>query len=437
MAHSKRQKLTGTVRVQHTCYDDGHEEEATVLDLGNGETLRLELPTEIQAGEHVSVTGIRQGDSFVADTVAAKESSDVTREIAAPSDPTYNTLVLCVGWLASATAPAVPATDTATALQFLADLDAFTQQQSNGRKRIAGRVAGPFLIPDSTCSPYKVKTQTDPLAFAAGVVFPVGYRGDARVIYLFPHGGCGWSGSTLMGSTYYPPDPWHPNGSTPIPDMIYINGGARTATTAHELGHTWAFGHANTLTFGGPTIGPIAQGVMHDQGNPHSVMGNSAADGSFMLRERLTIQSGGMGSWVGQPDAPVTTVTASGIYTFAPSNEPGSGPRGLVIPAVFDGVPVTFYVEHRRPILRDSTTLSNLLNGVLIELKLTAPYLYGLLDFTPGTGDKPALEVGQTFSYQGVSLEVLSIVNHVTTLRVTLPGGAPVAPVVRGLAVHL
>jgi hypothetical protein len=98
---------------------------------------------------------------------------------------------------------------------------------------------------------------------------------------------------------------------------------------------------------------------------------------------------------------PITTVTASGMYTIDAYQSMGSAPKALKVKTPTGD---WYYVEHRRALGFDAATLAtntNVTMGVLVHLwRGQGPNSIFLLDMTPAMPDcaHPALGEGNSFS---------------------------------------
>ena len=240
---------------------------------------------------------------------------------------------------------------------------AFYTEQSHGKTMLTGTVFGWYTIaaPGLDCDSNLGRVCTRGGRRAAVAAY-------SNVMYIFPtlpDTQCGWAGLGDM-----------PGSET------WINGYVQLRVMAHELGHNFGVHHANSYncTVGGTRVAVAADAncTSTEYGDPFTVMGMG------MTRQFPAFHKGELG-WL-QPTS-TYTVTSSGTYTIAASEEDTASTQLLRIPRT-GGAP---YVDVREPYgtyFDNFLSNSAIVNGVSIHWDRDTPYMEQslLLDATPSSG---------------------------------------------------
>jgi hypothetical protein len=317
-----------------------------------------------------------------------------------------------------ASLPATPWTaDDARAAVFTApaSLNAFEQEQSFGAVALAGKlradgdVFGWYTIPQgtATCEPDAWMAGANAAAGGAGVDL-TGYQ---HRIYVFPRvAACAWSGAADMPGT-----------------DSFINGSLAVRVLAHELGHNLGAEHASALTCvdgAGVSVSFSSSCVLDEYGDPYDVMGTSE-------RHYAAFRKGEAGFLAASS---LATVAQTGTYRLASSSVVSNGTVSLRVQR--GAAPDYWYMDLRSPagLFENVAVTDPTVTGVTI--RLAGDYRTAtrtrLIDAAPQTAtfaDAP-LQGGQTFAdpTSGISITVESVGLGVASVRVTVPGTAPLNP---------
>jgi hypothetical protein len=288
-----------------------------------------------------------------------------------------------------------------------ASVSAYYLEQSFGRTQLSGTVLGWYTIPDTpdTCD---YATWASQARAAAGSALD----GYDHVMYLFPtESSCGWAGL----------------GDLPGPET-WINGYLQLRVLAHELGHNLGVHHANALQCSSGGLRTALTGTCSsvEYGDPFSVMGSGST------QQFPAYHKGELG-WLSPTST--YTVTASGTYTVAPSEDTTGAVQLLRIVRGSDAL----YVDFRQPfgtffdVFAPGTPP---VNGVMIR---QGPLAYNqtqpsLIDTTPQTStyQDAALTPGNSLTDpgSGITIETDAVAPDSATVTITMPsaGQAPSAP---------
>ncbi len=274
--------------------------------------------------------------------------------------------------------------------------NAYYQQVSFGKDRLAGDVFGWFQIPDPQGNPDAIATYAQQALQDYGVPLWQ-YR---QFMYYFPTDpSFGWAGLANLGS----PD-------NPAPDSWY-NGAAGCVVLAQELAHNYGLVHSNSYSCvdENDQWTPFSDNCEENEyGDPYDPMGSGCG-------HMNVFQKGAMGWLEG-----CNSVTTAGSATFnlVPMELPCNGIQSLRIP--IEGTPDYYYLEYRRPIGFDS-----LYSGVLVHVARN----YGstnpkILDMYDGPG--AFMQAGDSYDdYLGrVSFTVVETNDTHAVIEVTYPDGS-------------
>ncbi len=224
-------------------------------------------------------------------------------------------------------------------------VDTYWQEVSQNQTYATGDVYGPFQLAAQYDCTTTSALQTAAIAAAAGRVNFSQYN---RVVIVYPVSTCAFGGLGNVGCVGATGAIGHQYSVVwlPIPSSYKANfsypqmwGG-----TSHELGHNLGMNHANTLDFGGISLGPLD----FSTSNPGTVTGTGAGTGPGSNLAAVNTEYGDtfdvMGypwisggpynavhraktlGWI--PPADERDITTSGTYTLVPAENP-SGLRAL------------------------------------------------------------------------------------------------------------
>jgi hypothetical protein len=243
------------------------------------------------------------------------------------------------------------------------------------------------------------------------------------IVYVFPPGGCGWSGLAYIG----------------FPKQAYINGPGSftTSVVGHEMGHNFGLLHAGSLRCTGGAV-MCSTGTVAEYGDPFSTMGNAHA-GHFNAMQK---------SYLGWITAPTVKTHASGTatYTLNPIETGGGSTYAVKVPTA--NAKRTYWLEYRQPIGYDGMWTGWASNGVQIRVANPFETYCGgcdswsddteLLDATPATStfNDAALLVGGTYTDPNypVTINVISGTPTALTVQVITGGGGGAGATVTSLA---
>lgn len=207
----------------------------------------------------------------------------------------------------------------------------------------------------------------------------------------------------------------------------WIDGGFRTQTATHEIGHTLGAGHAGSyicINSSGQPV-PISENCTTlNYGDPFDVMGSGFRHMNNFMKGRV--------HWYDQSNT--QTVLSNGTYTVEVQERPTSGVKALRIPKDFGpggAVSAYYYIEYRQPYgtFDNFSSTDPVVNGV--SIRIADPYLGGvsnskLLDMTPETPSSfwnSALFTDQTFTdpVRGISVRTVSLEPTSATVQITVP----------------
>jgi hypothetical protein len=327
------------------------------------------------------------------------------------------TAVILVNFSDNTTQPRTPA--EIRQLVF-GDVSDFFWEASYQQAFLSGDTFGWFTIPVSMadCSWNAIESEGNRAAIAAGA----NLAGYTRFIYLFPNAsGCVGGGGGDVG----------PAGE----QRVFINGasGFTTQMIAHELGHRFGLQHSDALDCDISALGDTC--IQRGYSDTADVMGSFGHFNAFQ-KERLGWLNAGA-------SPPLTTVTASGRYTLAPYETPGTGAKALKILKGTDpatGQKTWYYLEYRQPIGFDTRLggFGNLTTGVQVRTGTITSGGLGtslLLDMTPSSNavvaddiQDGALGVGRSYTdaVAGVGFTVVSADSGGAVVDVSV--AAPVPP---------
>ncbi|GIG34854.1 DUF4214 domain-containing protein [Cellulomonas pakistanensis] len=350
------------------------------LPAGGAVSVTIEAPAGLDEAGAIEAVSTVEGAASTATQVVAVEVTDAganptSLPTAGLVDGVHQLVVVPVRWSSTA---AVPAGDLQTAA---AGTEAYWQRQSSNRIDIQTSVRPAVTVTRPTLC--DVDLIMDQVVLQTGLA-PTSNR---HVAVWFPeHADCGFAGLASI------------NGGA-----IWLNGATQTYVLAHELGHNFGLGHANTLectAAGGARVPLTSDGArceVTEYGDDTDVMGQGRD------WNRPGSLSSGFAHALGWAD--VTTISgpvlAERTVDLAPLSQT-TGNRGVQLSS--DLGPV--YTDYRPAVDNDAAHRPEWA-GVQARLVLTDPhYWYStsyLLDLQPAQAPfaNPSLPVGQSWEVPG------------------------------------
>ena len=243
--------------------------------------------------------------------------------------------------------------------------DRIYRDMSYGKASLTGDVT-PWLTAFSGpagCSLPPVRAAGNAAAAAAGFD-PAAYD---RIVYVHPEAGCPWSGVTQAATSF-------------------LNGALTPRLVAHELGHSFGLGHANSTDCVRHSCGAV------EYGDPYDTMGSGAGD--FSARSKFDL------GWLTR----VARGARSGVYTLAPLERPASSAQAFVVTIAGD----QYWIEYRAEPARNADGDEVAGAGVLIRVSpgpdargLGASALPNVLLSNPNGRHRPELRHGEGFAIRG------------------------------------
>jgi hypothetical protein len=289
-----------------------------------------------------------------------------------------------------------PAT-TGEVATIMSGVDQFYQADSYGAVSIKASVTDWLTIPvthSSLCDPVNWTQMIYDAAMAQGWS-PARYA--RKVFIMARNSGCSWDGYTVVGDT-----------------LAYFNGIPYVGSVAHEFGHDFGLWHSHgeSCNSAGCTI--------DEYGDIYSVMGsglNPISHTTAFEKERL--------GWLGYTGRrKILKVTASGVYSLSPLEDPSGGVKALLWrepgfydPRIGSDGGRGYYVELRVGVGVLIHTGGQCLNATCFQRKDDSL----LKDLDSGDPVVRVLGVGQTYSASGVSITPLAVSDLGASVQIGTP----------------
>ena len=282
-AASTPASLEGTLNLLHSDNFEGGTSRfiwTLVADDGQGVELDVPIaPTDMQSGMRARVTGTRNGNVIVPDTITALSAAPIRDLPTVAASQNATVLVILLNF--KATPPALPATPftqaavDAVVFSGAGSIAAYWNEVSFGNQTMSG-VVTPWLTASfqtpATCDFYGIATEARRVAQLAGY----NVASYQKVHYLFTRvPACGWAGLGEVPGT-----------------QTWSNQYNTLGVIGHELGHNFGLGHANSLPCNGATIATNCPLARPEYGDPWDIMGNVSA----RLGQRLAEELHGLGA---------------------------------------------------------------------------------------------------------------------------------------------
>lgn len=385
-------RIEGEIEV---VYEDSHGR-GRLLYFLNAAGKRLEIrfassPGQtLRTGMHAVVAGVQVGDTL--ELNSGESINTGLDELAVSGNPMgqHRVLVVMVNFQDKQTQPFTR--EQAQAVMFGTTSD-FYREASYGQTWLTGDVYGWYTIPVSsgTCDTTAIANYAQQAAAAAGA----NLAAYDHLVYAFPQNACTWQGRGSVGGS---------------PSQAWVNEWFELGIVGHELGHNFGLYHSRSMDCGAVSIGTNC--TISEYGDIFDLMGGAnSAHFNLFQKERL--------GWInGGTNAPVTTVSTSGIYWLDSFEQGTMTAKGLKILKSIDpvtGMKTWYYVERRVAYGFDSflSGNANVQNGIIVRTgSESSGQSTNLLDMTPETESwyDPALMVGRSFtdSEAGITITTLS-----------------------------
>ncbi|GIG19754.1 hypothetical protein Cch01nite_04780 [Cellulomonas chitinilytica] len=377
-----------------------------LVRLADGTSVQVEgtpdLFEDVAPGQKVTVTGTATADEPAVPEATSTFEGTAVRELTAAPDAaavTSRTVAVVLLQLGPA-GPAPWSVDDARRNFFTGDdsvaaffrESSFSQLELRGRDRADGDVYGSLQIPADTACGNEAQAGQDALQ-AAGLDLSA-YDHVAYVLDSADRG-CWFGGWAYVGGQ--------------VSVNLYAGDWGTRSVANHELGHNLGLSHAQSLYCTGPdgqaTSVEVTGGTcsVWEYGDPFDTMGNNWIGFQYSASYKARL------GWVAPSG--ITTVSASGTYTLAPSEVTTDQPQVLRIPLPSGE---SYDLDVRQPFgqfwdaqVKDYPAL---LDGV--EVRRANEWTTQLVDTTPdGSFSDAALQVGRTFTdpAAGVSIRTESV----------------------------
>jgi hypothetical protein len=372
------------------------------LPAGSEVIVTIEAPAALD--ENAAVALVASSDAAAAGT--AQVVSAVATEVSTAPDATPRAAVVAAGvhqlvvvpvrWNASDAVPTAALQTAATGTE------QYWERQSSGRIDVQTSVRTPITVPrPATCDVDQILEQT---------IGQAGLVPSARqhVAMWFPaHSGCGFAGLAEIDG-----------------GAIWLNGATQTYVLAHELGHNFGLGHANTLECTTPagTRAPLSatgQCRWVEYGDNTDVMGQGR---NLSSPGNISSGSAVMLGWASAHTIPRPVVTTTSIDLQPLSQLPAY--RGITVQTEMG----TVFVDYRPATGADALHEPGWA-GVQARLIEKDP-VYGhstsyLLDLQPQRAPftNPSLPVGQTWDVPGAGAAVTTTSTGATARLTIAPSG--------------
>ncbi len=424
-----RGEATGTLRMFHVDYPDGHSDYGFALVPDHGRTNIVDLGTSlpIANGARATISGPVNADGYIeVDTIEVEAATagptPSTLALATPAAVTTGYTVVPLQFPSNATAPFIYGTPPITIATIQGNVFGaapaksvaeYYKEVSYGNQLLSGTVAataGSTWFQATVARPTACSTsaqldavlntiETQSTALVGASVL----NSRPGILYISDSLPCGWSGLGYID--------WA---------RAYTNGSAALLVVGHELGHNFGLYHAGSVNCGSAVLAPSGCSVA-EYGDSWDIMGNKRAM-HFNVHQKDAL------AYV-PPSGVAEHGGGSATYVLGPLESPGQPLYGIRIAT--SNPKRTYWVEFRQPIGFDSA-----LSGATgAQVRVASPFENicsgcaddtQLLDMTPGDGtfDNGTLAVGNTYTdaTYGISIQVVSGTATALTVKVSTGG---------------
>lgn len=403
--------LEGHYRARIATFPDGTALTTYHLETG-GERIQLDrVPSDVEAGSRIRVTGKASAEAFEVDTVSVLEPPPEPLRDATPREPRRIAFAM-VHW----GTPDDLTPEEARLRVFTGEtsVNAYYTEVSYGIESVTGDVFGWYQIPDpgEGCKPDFMRDAALEAMREEGVDLSL-YE-QVMIYFASPVDECGWQGLAELGKA-----------DAPARDSWY-NGNAGCVTLVQEVGHNYGMVHSKSYV--------CAEGSRrfvygddcdaNEYGDPFDPMGQGCG--------HMNVYQKGYMGWI--QECNTVTVTSDGRFNLLPTELPCNGTQSLRIP-IGD---VFYYLEYRQPLGLFDSKGSDWPNGMSgVQVRVAPEYDYSpgpygagdpyLLDMTPSTRthDDAYMYAGDSYTdHQGrVTFRVVAEAESHAVIEVTFPDG--------------
>lgn len=419
-------ELEGSLDVFHVDFDDGTFQTQYFLNLDDGSTVILHssggLYISLESGMRVRVKGLRldgevifNGMRSLSEPHDASGGIDVISEPGNPPVSGEQKIIVIMAYFANTVEPSL--TREAVSNVVFGEVNRFYQENSYGAVSLSGDIKGWYKLPlNQSCN-----AQSAWSSAIRAADNEVNYRAYQRVILIAPLGPkCDWGGYATNGKTSV----GTAEGNVAVSISAIRTGFVNLEAVAHELGHNFGNHHAAFLLCKKVAIADSGCDYQ-EYGDAFDIMGKNNSGHMNALHKEVV-------GWLSGEQ--IITVREPGIYSIAPIEKAGGGPKALKIQRKYNDY---LFVEYRQALGYDRGFRGdhNAYQGAMLHVRDTftgrsAPNRSVLIDPTPpGSAKNSALLSGLVFSdpANGAVITVLGVSPDELRVRVD-PGKKDFTP---------